>query len=323
MAIGDLEPSTRRHPGRHPSCSPQRASSAARMSPRRPRCHGPRCTATSGSHARPAQCVRFALYEQDNFDAGIARRWPDWTARATGCRAAVRRRHRDSYSLGSIVDIRPEHVLGQMKRVLPIMHETDRRVIPGSTRTSRRPPWCGSRCATTWSGRQSGRFPGRVAAGGGLDPRQANIRRETDERADSPGRSNPFVGFVRHGQHRADRGALRDLSEPGPDQPRDLIGTFEVQEVSAPSTNSNAEPAAGKWFWTSVSSSTRSRRRPRRADTGWAPSAGRARRTASSAKPRIVEFGVEVGPVGLITGDGLGGDVPAQFGEVVVGVAAR
>ena len=37
----------------------------------------------------------------------------------------------DSYSLGSIVDIEPEHVLSQMKRVIPIMHERIARVIPG------------------------------------------------------------------------------------------------------------------------------------------------------------------------------------------------
>ena len=36
-----------------------------------------------------------------------------------------------TYSLGSLADIEPEHVLYQMKRVLPIMHERVARIIPG------------------------------------------------------------------------------------------------------------------------------------------------------------------------------------------------
>ncbi len=75
----------------------------------------------------------FALYEQDNFDAGIAKA-------IAGLRGAQRLDaalqfivdFQHSYSLGSIVEIEPEHVLSQMKRVIPIMHERIARVIPGA-----------------------------------------------------------------------------------------------------------------------------------------------------------------------------------------------
>jgi hypothetical protein len=36
-----------------------------------------------------------------------------------------------TYSLGSLADIEPEHVLQQLKRVLPIIHERIARIIPG------------------------------------------------------------------------------------------------------------------------------------------------------------------------------------------------
>lgn len=74
----------------------------------------------------------FALYEQDNFDAGIARAMAGLRGHQR-LDAALRFivEFQDSYSLGSIVDIEPEHVLSQMKRVIPIMHERISRVIPG------------------------------------------------------------------------------------------------------------------------------------------------------------------------------------------------
>jgi AcrR family transcriptional regulator len=73
----------------------------------------------------------FGLYEQDNFDAGIA-------AAMTGLSgpdrldAALRFivDFQSTYSLGSLADIEPEHVLFQMKRVLPIMHDRIARIIP-------------------------------------------------------------------------------------------------------------------------------------------------------------------------------------------------
>ena len=74
----------------------------------------------------------FALYEQDNFDAGIA-------ASIAGLRGADRLdaalqfivEYQNSQSARSVVDIEPGHVLAQMRRVLPVMHERIRHVIPG------------------------------------------------------------------------------------------------------------------------------------------------------------------------------------------------
>jgi AcrR family transcriptional regulator len=74
----------------------------------------------------------FGLYEQDNFDAGI-------TAAIAGLSgpdrldAALRFivEFQSTYSLGSLTDIEPEHVLQQMKRVLPIIQERVARIIPG------------------------------------------------------------------------------------------------------------------------------------------------------------------------------------------------
>lgn len=76
----------------------------------------------------------FGLYEQDNFDAGIA-------AAMTGLAGSQRLDaalgfivdFQSTYSLGSLADIEPEHVIHQMKRVLPIMHERIARVIPGDS----------------------------------------------------------------------------------------------------------------------------------------------------------------------------------------------
>src|ERR1700732_1422806 len=66
----------------------------------------------------------FGLYEQDNFDAGI-------TAAMAGLSGADRLDaalqfivdFQPTSSLGSLADTEPDHVLHQMKRVLPIMHE--------------------------------------------------------------------------------------------------------------------------------------------------------------------------------------------------------
>ncbi len=74
----------------------------------------------------------FGLYEQDNFDAGIAAA----VAGLTGpdrLDAALRFivDFQSTYSLGSLAETEPEHVLSQMKRALPIMHERILRIIPG------------------------------------------------------------------------------------------------------------------------------------------------------------------------------------------------
>lgn len=74
----------------------------------------------------------FGLYEQDNFDAGIAAAIAG-LAGADRLDAALRFivEFQRTYSLGSLADVEPEHVLHQMKRVLPIMHERIARIIPG------------------------------------------------------------------------------------------------------------------------------------------------------------------------------------------------
>jgi AcrR family transcriptional regulator len=74
----------------------------------------------------------FGLYEQDNFDAGIA-------AAIAGLSGADRLDaalafivdFQTSYSLHSLAEIEPEHVLHQMKRALPIMYRSIAKIIPG------------------------------------------------------------------------------------------------------------------------------------------------------------------------------------------------
>ncbi len=74
----------------------------------------------------------FGLYEQDTFDAGIAAamaglRGPDRLDAAL--QFIVDFQH--EYSVSSLVDIEPEHVLAQTKRLLPVLQERIRRIIPG------------------------------------------------------------------------------------------------------------------------------------------------------------------------------------------------
>jgi len=74
----------------------------------------------------------FAHYEQDNFDAGIAAAIAGLSG-ADRLDAALRFvvDYQYSYSLGSLAETEPEHVLAQMKRVLPIMRDRIARLIPG------------------------------------------------------------------------------------------------------------------------------------------------------------------------------------------------
>jgi AcrR family transcriptional regulator len=74
----------------------------------------------------------FAHYEQDNFDAGIATAVAGLSG-ADRLDAALRFivEFQSTYSLGSLAETEPEHVLQQMKRVLPIIHERIARIIPG------------------------------------------------------------------------------------------------------------------------------------------------------------------------------------------------
>src|ERR1700712_4678194 len=74
----------------------------------------------------------FALYEQDNFNAGVA-------AATAGLRGADRVDaalqfivdHQFSHSLADLVDMEPEYSLTQMMRVLPAMQEGMRHIMIG------------------------------------------------------------------------------------------------------------------------------------------------------------------------------------------------
>jgi AcrR family transcriptional regulator len=74
----------------------------------------------------------FGLYEQDNFDAGIA-------SAVAGLRGVERLDaalqfivdFQHSYSLGFLVDVEPGFVLGQMHRVIPLLHDRVARIVPG------------------------------------------------------------------------------------------------------------------------------------------------------------------------------------------------
>jgi AcrR family transcriptional regulator len=134
MAIGDLEPSTRRRIldathvvfARSGHRNLQLSDVAAEAKVSRP-------TLYRYFGSREGLLNAFALYEQDNFDAGIAKAMAglDGPQRLDAALRFVVD-FQDSYSLGSIVDIEPEHVLSQMQRVIPIMHERIARVIPGA-----------------------------------------------------------------------------------------------------------------------------------------------------------------------------------------------
>jgi AcrR family transcriptional regulator len=74
----------------------------------------------------------FGRYEQDNFDSGIASAMAGLSGPGR-LDAALRFvvAFQSNYSLGSLAEIEPEHVLHQLKRVLPIMQERIARIIPG------------------------------------------------------------------------------------------------------------------------------------------------------------------------------------------------
>jgi len=72
----------------------------------------------------------FGLYEQDNFDAGIAAAMAGLSgADRLGAALQFIVDFQSTYSLGSLADTEPDHVLFQMKRVLPIMQERIARII--------------------------------------------------------------------------------------------------------------------------------------------------------------------------------------------------
>lgn len=82
--------------------------------------------------SKDALLEAFGLYEQDNFDAGIANA-------VAGLRGHERLDaalqfivdFQSAYSLGSLVDVEPEYVLSQLRRVMPLLHERIARIIPG------------------------------------------------------------------------------------------------------------------------------------------------------------------------------------------------
>jgi AcrR family transcriptional regulator len=74
----------------------------------------------------------FALYEQDNFNAGIAAataglRGPDRVDAALQFIVD----HQFSHSLAALVDIEPEYSIAQMMRVLPTMQDGMRHIMTG------------------------------------------------------------------------------------------------------------------------------------------------------------------------------------------------
>lgn len=76
----------------------------------------------------------FSLYEQDNFDAGIAAAMAGLSGSDrldAALQFIVEFQH--SFSARTVVDIEPGHVLTEMRRVLPIMHARLRLVIPGES----------------------------------------------------------------------------------------------------------------------------------------------------------------------------------------------
>ena len=75
----------------------------------------------------------FGLYEQDNFDAGMA----NAVAGLSGAERLDAALHfivdfQHSYSLGFLVDVEPEFVLAQMRRVIPLLHDRVARNIDGA-----------------------------------------------------------------------------------------------------------------------------------------------------------------------------------------------
>ena len=116
----------------------------------------------------------FGLYEQDNFDAGIATAIAGLSG-ADRLDAALRFivEFQSSYSLGSLADTEPEHVLQQMKRVLPIMRDRIARIIGGDAGRYRRLGGGANRGVPLRDRRRHpGRVPRRVAPRRRAEPRR-------------------------------------------------------------------------------------------------------------------------------------------------------
>jgi AcrR family transcriptional regulator len=121
----------------------------------------------------------FGLYEQDNFDSGIAAAMAGLSGpdRLDAALQFVVEFH-STYSLGSLADIEPEHVLHQMKRVLPIMHERIARIIPGDDSDIAAAAVVRiAACHYMIAGGTPGQFLAELRRAAGLDPAKRRTQR--------------------------------------------------------------------------------------------------------------------------------------------------
>ena len=121
----------------------------------------------------------FGLYEQDNFDSGIAAAMAGLSG-PDRLDAALRFivDFQSTYSLGSLADIEPEHVLHQMKRVLPIMHERIVRIIPGDNSDIAAAAVVRiAVCHYVIGGGSPGQFLAELRHAAGLDPSRRRLQR--------------------------------------------------------------------------------------------------------------------------------------------------
>ena len=121
----------------------------------------------------------FGLYEQDNFDSGIAAAMAGLSG-PDRLDAALRFivDFQSTYSLGSLADIEPEHVLHQMKRVLPIMHERISRIIPGDNSDIAAAAVVRiALCHYMIAGGSPGQFLAELRHAAGLDPSRRRLQR--------------------------------------------------------------------------------------------------------------------------------------------------
>ena len=121
----------------------------------------------------------FGLYEQDNFDAGIAAAMAGLSG-SDRLDAALQFivNFQNLYSLGSLADTEPEHVLYQMKRALPIMHERIARIIPGDgSDVAAAAVVRIAICHYVIGGGSTDQFLAELRHAAGLDPSRRRLRR--------------------------------------------------------------------------------------------------------------------------------------------------
>lgn len=146
-------------------------------SPQKRASHGPPSIAISGVSLQ-GLLDAFSVYEQDNFDAGIA-------AAVAGPRGADRLDaalrfivdFQDLHSARSVVDIEPDHVLDHMRRSLPVIRDRSRQVITGSTPTSRHRRRSDRGLPPTPAGGTPEEFLAELRPAAGLRPRRGGSPR--------------------------------------------------------------------------------------------------------------------------------------------------